>query len=270
MHLINVTADNLDLDSIPCIDFSNPANGAYFNYNRDWLVNRLDEGMVIKSMDTPLAAFIQYGPAEKAWRSVWAPGFTFVHHLHVEEDQPNHRLKSELLQHCELESSEKNGVAVMLDEEDFWELRPFFLNQGYKETALLPGFVLMTKKFIYSAPDPTFALSFFDQKYPLYTHNITITYANQSSFVTYYIHQMKKEFQELGFHITIQKLNTAQEARESGSPYGTFGVFLDGQFLTHRLLNKNEIESLIGTLDLNKLYPEIQYFDEKPRELSFY
>lgn len=270
MHLINITANNLDLDSIPCIDFKNPANGAYFNYNRDWLTDRLEEGMVIKSMDTPFAAFIQYGPAEIAWRSVLAPGFTLIHHLHVEEDQSNHRLKSELLQHCELDSSKKNGVAVMLDVEDFRELRSFYLNHGYRETAHLPGFVLMAKKFIYSAPNPVFALSLFEQKYPNQTHNITISYANQSSFINYYIHQMKIEFQELGFHVTLQKLRNAQEARESGSPYGTFGVFLDGQFLTHRLLNRSEIETLIGTLDLNELYPETQYLYDKPRELSLY
>lgn len=268
MHLINVTADNLELDSIPCIDFKNPANGTYFTYNRDWLVERLREGMIMKSMDTPFAAFIQYSPAEIAWRAVLAPGFTFIHHLFVEEDQSNHRLKSELLQCCESESSEKNGVAVMLNVEDFRELQPFYLQHGYRETAHLPGFVLMVKKFIYSAPDPVFALSVFDHKYPHQSHHIAITYANQSSFINYYIHQMKKEFQELGFHVTLQKLNNVQEARESGSPYGTFGVFLDGQFLTHRLLNRNEIETLIGSLDLYELYPEREYLFDEPRELS--
>jgi hypothetical protein len=78
---------------------------------------------------------------------------------------------------------------------------------------------------------------------------------------------MEREFQDLGFKVTLQKLLTAEEARQSGSPYGTFGVFLDGNFLTHHLLNREGVQELIGKQDLNIIYPEVtkKYTPEQHR-----
>ena len=270
MCLINVDSTNFELDAVPCADLKNPNSNELFKYNRNWLLARFEDGMVFTKLDTPDEAFIEYLPAEKAWKPVSAPGYIFINQLYVAEDQPDDWFKSELLQHCEVDNADKNGIVMMLGNEAFKKRQHFFLERGYLEHAHLPGFTLLVKKFRPEAPSPYFALTMQDAPNPIQAHQITIKYADQSSFINYYIYEMKKVFEDMGFEVQLAKLNSATEARESGSPYGTFGVFLDGHFLTCELLNRSKIEELIGTLDLNEMYPEIKYLYDYPFDISFY
>ncbi|MDZ7805760.1 MAG: YoaP domain-containing protein [Gracilimonas sp.] len=137
--------------------------------------------------------------------------------------------------------------------------RDFFLQRGYLEHAHIPGFTMLLKKFKTEVPVPAFALPIAEKTNPLNPHGITISFADQSAFVNYYIHEMKVIFEDMGFDVVLHRVHTPEEARKSGSPYGTLGVFMDGHFLTHKLLNKNGIEELIGSLDLNEMYPEFKY-----------
>ncbi|MEQ8523280.1 YoaP domain-containing protein [Gracilimonas sp.] len=270
MCLIKVNTHNFELDAIPCVDLKNPNSADLFRYNRSWILARFEDGMVITKLDTPEEAFIEYLPAEKAWKPVSAPGYIFINQLYVAEDHPDDWFKSELLLHCEVENSKKNGIVLMLPNESFKNSQHFYLSRGYLEHAHLPGFTLLIKKFKPEAPSPSFALSMEDKPNPIQAHLVTIKYADQSSFINYYIYEMKKVFEEMGFEVQLKKLLSASEARESGSPYGTFGVFLDGHFLTFQLLNRSEIEELIGTLDLNEMYPEVKHLYGRPVDFDLY
>jgi hypothetical protein len=167
-------------------------------------------------------------------------------------------LKSILLHHCEIENKDKNGVVIMLGNDDFKQNRTFFLQRGYLEYAHLPNFTLLVKRFNPESPSPYFSMNFETETSHGQSHTITLKYADQSTFINFYIFQMGREFEDLGFEVILKKLETAKDARDSGTPYGTFGVFLDGNFLTHRLLNQKGIQELIGKQDLNIVFPEIK------------
>ncbi|MAO63581.1 MAG: hypothetical protein CL666_01130 [Balneola sp.] len=269
MCLYTVTAQNFDLNPIPCVDLQNPTNGKYFQYNKNWIMARFKEGLTIKMLDTPTTSFIEYVPAESSWRGILAPGYTFIHHLFVEEDDADHQLKSELLRCSEQDSKDTNGMLTVLDHTNIETLAPFYEMHGFSEIAHLPGFVLMGKKFIESAKVPTFALSVYEYSHDK-SHDVIISYADQSEFILYYLYRMKMEFERLGFQVKMRKLESISDARQSGSPYGTLGIFLDGEFLSHRLMNETQIEELIGTLDLNEMYPEVHNLYDAPHHRSFY
>jgi len=74
-------------------------------------------------MDSPREAFLEFIPAEKAWKPISAPGYIFINHIFVEHPDPDHWIKSELLQQCETENSDTNGMLIMLDREEFKEIR---------------------------------------------------------------------------------------------------------------------------------------------------
>lgn len=256
MTLIKLNADTIKKGTLPCVDLKNPNTSELFTYNRDWLLERFEEGMVIIKLDTPKDAFIEYVPAEFSWKPIHAPGYTMINHVYVEDDSSEQWLKSELLQTAETNNSKTNGMVIMLENEDFYKDRDFFLQRGYLEHAHIPGFTMLVKKFKTEIPAPAFFMPISETVKPIDLHEITISYADQSAFVNYYIHEMKVIFEDMGFTVVLNRLQTSEQARESGSPYGTFGVFMDGHFLTHKLLNKRGIEELIGSLDLNKMYPE--------------
>lgn len=260
MTLIKLSANTVEKGTLPCVDLKNPNSPELFTYNRDWLLDRFEEGMVIIKLDTATDAFIEYVPAEFAWKPIHAPGYTLINHVYVEEDGPEQWLKSELLQTAETNSSKTNGMVIILENEIFNKDRDFFLRRGYLEHAHIHGFTMLVKKFKTEIPVPAFSIPISKTKPSQNLHSIKISYADQSAFVNYYIHEMKVIFEDMGFNVELHRLHTPIQARESGSPYGTFGVFLDGHFLTHKLLNRRGIEELIGSLDLNEMYPEFKYF----------
>lgn len=262
MTLFTLHSNNLINEPVPCTDLKNPNSKDLFIYDRNWLKRQFDDGLVIIKIDSPKEALIEYIPAEKAWKPILAPGYIFVNHLYVEEDSDDQWLKSELLQQCETNNSNSNGIVILLDNDEHHTEGDFYLQRGYLEYAHLPGFNLLVKKFKAEAPSPVFTVPVEEPEFSP-SHGITIKYAEQSAFGNYYIYAMKKDLEDMGFKVRLQKLNSAREARESGSPYGTFGVFLDGHFLTHKILNGPEIEDLIGSVDLNEIFPEFTPLDER-------
>ncbi|MDZ7805761.1 MAG: hypothetical protein U5K71_01430 [Gracilimonas sp.] len=119
MTLIKLNADTIGQGTLPCIDLKNPNSPELFTYNRDWLLDRFEEGMVIIKLDTPKDAFIEYVPAEFAWKPIYAPGYTYINHVYVADDGPEQWLKSELLQTTETNNSISNGMVIVLENEDF-------------------------------------------------------------------------------------------------------------------------------------------------------
>jgi hypothetical protein len=259
MTLIKLNIDTIGQGTLPCVDLKNPNSPELFTYNRDWLLERFEEGMVIIKLDTHKDAFIEYVSAEFAWKPIYAPDYTFINHVYVADDGPEQWLKSELLQTAETNNSKSNGMVIVLENIDFDRDREFYLQRGYLEHAHIPGFTMLVKKFKSEVPVPAFALPIAEKTNPLNPHGITISFADQSAFVNYYIYEMKVIFEDMGFDVILHRVRSPKEARESGSPYGTFGVFMDGHFLTHKLLNKHGIEKLIGSLVLNEMYPEFKY-----------
>lgn len=262
MTLIKLSTHTLEQGTLPCVDLKNPNSPELFTYNRDWLLDRFEEGLVIIKLDTSKDAFIEYVPAEFAWKPIHAPGYTFINHVYVAEDGTEQWLKSELIQIAETNNSRSNGMILVLEDKDFSTDRDFFLQRGYLEHAHIPGFTMLVKKFKTEIPAPAFILPTSENTILSNMHGITIKYADQSAFINYYIHEMKIIFEDMGFNVELHRVNSPEEARNSGSPYGTFGVFMDGHFLTNKLLNKKGIEELIGSLDLNKMYPELKYLGD--------
>ena len=43
-------------------------------------------------------------------------------------------------------------------------------------------------------------------------------------------------------------LSSPEEVRKFGSPFGTFGLYYNGRFVTHELMAENKFEKLLETL----------------------
>ncbi len=88
MTLIKLDTHTIGQGTLPCVDLKNPNSSELFTYNREWLLDRFEEGMVIIKLDTNKDAFIEYLPAEYSWKPIHAPGYTFINHVYVADDDP--------------------------------------------------------------------------------------------------------------------------------------------------------------------------------------
>jgi GNAT superfamily N-acetyltransferase len=232
MEMITLSKENIEQEHI-CCAISDKKNQGGVELKKSWLTKRFEEGLRFKKMDIRGKVFIEYIPAEYAWRPVKADGYMFVHCLWVSGQHQKHGYAKQLLAACEADSKGMNGVCVITSKKPFLTDKKFFLKQGFEisDTAE-PYFELMVKKYKKDAPDPKFidtakGLKDGDKE------GITMYFSDQCPFLNLYVKEMSIAAQELGISVLTKKLETAKDAQSMSTPYGTFNVFYKGEFLTH-------------------------------------
>lgn len=79
MELIELTYENIDKEHICCAISNN--KDIQIMSKKNWLKDRLDEGLVFLKGNVRGKCFIEYIPAEYAWTPIWAEGY--IHRLPV-------------------------------------------------------------------------------------------------------------------------------------------------------------------------------------------
>ena len=83
MKIIEVTPENVKEETLYCVkDITNPG----FENKRKWFEKRYGEGLrmkILKDDNDKMKGFIEYVPADYAWRPLNAVNFMFIHCLTV-------------------------------------------------------------------------------------------------------------------------------------------------------------------------------------------
>jgi hypothetical protein len=77
-RLMRVDAANIEREHICCALSSDKKNRERATVKKSWLADRFPEGHVFLKAGIQGKAFIEYGPAEKAWFPLEAPGWLFA------------------------------------------------------------------------------------------------------------------------------------------------------------------------------------------------
>jgi L-amino acid N-acyltransferase YncA len=249
VELIQVTAKNLDEEGFFCYMSKRKAPG--YAQKRDWLTERFAEGMKLTMAHENggrTVGFIEYIPGEHAWRAVHAPGYLVIHCLWVVGKGKGKGYGSLLLQSCldEARAGNHSGV-VMLASDGVWlAKKELFLKHGFEEiTQAAPSFRLLAKRFG-KAPLPSFPLDW-EARAARFGAGLTVIRTSQCP----YIEDAAKlamdwaaakgiPSRELAFH-------SAKEVQErSPSPYGIFGIVLDGRLLSYHYLLAKDFEQRLS------------------------
>jgi len=94
--------------------------------------------------------FIEYIPAEKAWRPIIADNYFFIHCIAVfAKESRNQNVGSSLIKACEEKAKNQNklGVCVMTSDGPWISNKKLFEKNGYSRIDKLGRYELMIKKF---------------------------------------------------------------------------------------------------------------------------
>lgn len=231
----SVTAANLATEHI-CCALSGGKNDEGLARKKAWMAQRLEEGLQFVKLDERGKIFVEFMPAELAWRPVDAPGYMLIHCLWVSGRFKGHGHAAELLRRCEEASQGTNGVVVVASK-DHWLTPPkFFAHHGYEECDEAPPcYKLLVKKFRPDAPDPAFPENVRTAGNPAF-QNLTLTYTAQCPFTATYVNEMAEAARAVGLTVDVKQLNTAAEVQQAGNAHGTFGIFYQGQLKSHVLM----------------------------------
>ena len=245
LHIISVTPENVDQETLFCIkDLKKPG----YRDKKGWFVERYNEGLrlkILKGEGGRMIGFIEYTPAEYAWRPVLAPGYMFIHCLMIgakaDRQQGN---GSMLIEACEQDTLQRgmHGIAAFASKGSWLAGKELFERNGFVEIGKKDRFELMAKKLDSQAEEP----SFIDwvpirASYPGWH----LVYADQCPWHEKSAAALQATAAELGIVLNVRKIHSGGEARLAPSGFGVFNLLHDGKLLEDHYISATRFRNIV-------------------------
>ena len=248
VELITITKDNLEQEHI-CCAISNHQDCQVVS-KKKWLAQQLEEGLVFTKGNVRGKCFIEYIPAEQAWAPIEADGYMYINCLWVSGQYKGKGYSNQLLESCinDSKAKGKKGLVILSGHKKLPFLSdPRYLKyKGFKEVdEASPYFKLWMLSF-----------SKEEAELPRFKSQAKVPHIEEKGFVLYYTHQcpftakyvpmieqIAKE-RNVPFHSICIK--TKKEAQEAPSPFTTYSLFYEGNFISHEILSDKKFEKLIN------------------------
>ncbi|MDX1740311.1 MAG: GNAT family N-acetyltransferase [Rhodothermales bacterium] len=246
MTIFDVTPENAAQQGFFCIrNQSNPG----VERKRSWYEERYREGLRVKILrddDGQQVAFVEYVPAEFAWRPVRAPGFIFIHCLSgYRKEHRGRGYASALIRHCENDarSQARAGVAVMTSDGPWMATMEVFLKNGYSVADRRGRFELLAKKFSTDAPDPL--LIDWEKALAAY-QGWHLIYADQCPWHEKAVRELADLALSEGIDLQVTRLKTAEQARSAPSGFGVMSLVHDGELIEDHYISKTRFRTILN------------------------
>lgn len=248
VELIRITHENLEKEHICCAIANN--RDLQVCSKKSWLKERLDEGLVFLKCNVRGKCFIEYIPAEYAWTPIDAEGYIYVDCLWVSGQFKGQGYSNLLLEECIKESreKEKKGLVILSSKKKMGFLSdPKYLKyKGFKGTdSANPYFELMYLPFNDNAEKPCFKhhLKVTQQNHS--QNGFALYYTNQCPFTAKYVPLLEEIAKKKNINFDLIHILTKEQAQNAPTPFTTFSLFYNGEFLTHEILSEKKFEKIL-------------------------
>ena len=244
MDILDVNASNVHELGFFCYMSKRKSEG--YQRKLAWVKKRFAEGLRIKLLKLPDRGFIEYMPAEKAWRGVDAEGYMVIHCLWVVGKSKKQGCGKALLELClkDARASGKQGVAVVCGGN--WLTTPkFYAKHGFVEADKLdPHFTLMAYRFN-DVPLPAFKAGW-EQKEHDAGEGLTIFRSDQCPYITDAVAAAEASAAKTGTSCQVIELESSEQVyQQSPSPFGVFGLVHNGCLLSYHYQLEKDLEPML-------------------------
>lgn len=246
MELVKLTHDNMEQEHI-CCAISNDKDIQVIS-KKNWLKERLDEGLIFLKGNVRGKCFIEYIPAEYAWIPIEAKGYMYIDCLWVSGQFKGHGYSNLLLDACIKDSKEKGkkGLVILSSKKKMGYLSdPKYMKYKGFETADTadPYFELMYLPFDPNTDKPCFQNT-------VHVHEnipkgFVLYYTNQCPFTAKYVPLLENMAKARNAVFQSVHIQTRAEAQNAPTPFTTFSLFYDGQLVTHEILSEKKFEKIL-------------------------
>ncbi len=245
-ELVEVGAGNVEKTGFFCYMSKRKSEG--YLRKLAWLKDRFSEGMRIRMLALPERGFIEYIPGEHAWRAVHADGYMLIHCLWVVGRSRGKGFAGLLLDACAADARERGmrGVAMVTSEKVWLAGRRILEKHGFERVAEAPpAFSLMVRKFT-RGPDPSFAGGW-QEKARALGSGLSIIRSSQCPYIVDATAAAAATAEQAGIpNRVVELLSRDDLLRRSPSPYGVFGLVLDGRLLSYHYLLERDLLPLLA------------------------
>ena len=251
MELVKLSHENIDREHI-CCAIANEKDIQVVS-KKNWLRERLDEGLVFLKGNVRGKCFIEYIPAEYAWAPIEAKGYLYIDCLWVSGQFKGHGYSSLLLNACMDDGREKGkkGLVILSSKKKAGFLSdPGYLKyKGFQRVdAADPYFELWCLPFEEGAELPRFGKSVHGHENM--PKGFVLYYTNQCPFTAKYVPLLEEMAKNRKAPFQSVHIQTREEAQNAPSPFTTFSLFYDGQFVTHEILSEKKFDKILTDKNL--------------------
>jgi L-amino acid N-acyltransferase YncA len=245
MKIIDVTESNVDEHGFFCCMSKKKSEG--YQRKLAWTKKRFREGMRIKLLKLPDRGFIEYAPAERAWRGVRAPGWMMIHCLWVVGRSKGKGYGKALLDACQKDAKKAGmrGVAVVTSEGNWLASKKLYLDRGFEcVDEAEPSFSLLAKGFK-KAPAPKFS---FDREKALKRlgRGLVVVRSDQCPYIDDAVEIVRKAAKKAKVRFNVVEIKNTRDLRRcSPTPFGVFAIALNGRLLSYHYLLEKQLLPLL-------------------------
>lgn len=249
MDIIEINEKVIEKEHICCALGNDKVNRTRSQRKKDWLKEQFSNGLVFKRLNDRGKVFIEYMPIEHAWKPIEGSGYIVINCLWVSGKFKKNGYAKELLNSCinDAKSRGMNGICVVSSSKvkPFLTDKRFYIKNGFVTVDTVnPYFELLALKFNDSAVDPKFTQSVKDGK-NIFPEGFTFTYSDQCPFMEDCVYNFMNILSSRSIKCQSIKLETSEQARKIGSPFGTLGIYYNGEFITHELMTDKKFHELV-------------------------
>ena len=242
-EIVSVDATNVSERGFFC--FKSKPKSVGYAQKTDWLQERFSEGLKIQIVyeGERSVGFIEYIPAEFAWRAVQAPGYLLIHCLWVVGRAKNQGYGSRLLDICLADAREMgaSGVAMVTSSRPWLAGSKLLLKHGFERVDEMPPFELLVKRFD-TSPLPAFPTDW-EARLGRFGPGLTVVRSAQCPYMEDAINTVVEFGRSRGIRTEVTPLQDCHEVQQtSPTPYGTFAVVHDGRLLSYYYMTEQDLE----------------------------
>ncbi len=247
MEYIQITKENLETEHI-CCAISNKKD-VQVSSKKDWLSERLDEGLVFLKSTERGKCFIEYIPAEYAWNPIDAAGYMYIDCLWVAGALKGHGYAADLLNYCieDSKSKGKKGLCIL----SAAKKKPFLSDPKFLK---YKGFCVCDEAdngiqlwYLPFTPDATVPQFKDCAKHPhIAEKGYVLFYTSQCPFNAKYVPVLEQLAAKQGICFHAIHIQSMAEAQQAPTPITTYALFFDGDYLTNEQMNDKRFLKLVG------------------------
>jgi len=251
MDIITVTKENIEQEHICCAISNN--KDCQVMAKKAWMKERFDEGLTFKKCDVRGKCFIEYIPAENAWIPIEADGYMYIDCLWVSGQYKGKGYSNLLLDTC-IEDSKKKGkkglvVLSSAKKKAFLSDKKYLAYKGFTVCdSAKPDYELMYLPFKDSDETPGFKE--WAKEPHIEENGFVLYYASQCPFTAKYVPLLEQMAKDRGIEFRTVYFETTEQAQKSPTPFTSFSLFYNGEFITHEILSEKKFEKLISVTSI--------------------
>ncbi|MBE9914263.1 GNAT family N-acetyltransferase [Paenibacillus donghaensis] len=250
MAYLEITKENIGHEHICCALGAKQYEQAV-QEKKQWLCERMEEGLKFHRLDERAKVFIEYLPADKAWVPINAPNYMYINCLWVSGRHKGSGHSKKLLEQCrkDAESLGMDGIVHIASSKKMPYLsdKRYFEHMGFTVADQAdPYFVLLVQKWNEHGADPAFIRS--AQPKPALNEGICIYYTAQCPFAAGVLDDLQGVADHRGILFRTKRISTREEAQESPAIWTTFSMFYNGKFVTHEIMSPGKFEKMLDSL----------------------